>query len=166
MDANPKLTVGQMVALGAAVLVLLCFFFPWIELNLLFASTNMSGFQLATGTGPAGSNFAGAPSLLLVPLSMVGVAVLVVACFLGQSSIGQLKSIASILLIVSGGISSLVILYQYFNLNQQFNESLAGMIAQKMFSYSFGAHASLFLSVVVAGGGLLDLVTRSKKPSP
>ena len=162
MNANTKLTIGQMVALGAALLVLLCFFFPWIELDLFLASANLSGFQLATGSGPAGSNFAGVPTLLIVPLGMLGVLGVVVACFLGQSAAGQFKSIASMLFIVGGGISSLVILYQYFNLNQQFNESVAGMMAQKVFSYSFGAHASLFGSVIVTGGGLIDLVYGNK----
>jgi hypothetical protein len=161
-----KLSVGQMIAIGAALLVLLCFFFPWIELNLLLASTNLSGFQLAAGNGPAGANFAGVPSLFLVPLSMIGVLVIAAICFAGQSSATQLKSVAAILLLAAGGLSTLVILYQYFNLNQQFNQNIMGMIAQKMFSYSFGAHASLFGSVVVAGGGLLDLVTGSKKRTP
>ncbi len=159
-----KLSVGQMIAIGAALLVLLCFFFPWIELNLLLASTNLSGFQLASGNGPTGANFVGVPSLFLVPLSMIGVLVIAAICFAGQGSAGQLKNIAAILLLAGGGISALVILYQYFNLNQQFNQNIMGMIAQKMFSYSFGAHASLFGSVVVAGGGLIDLVT-GKKPA-
>ena len=160
-----KLTVGQMIAIGAALLVLLCFFFPWIELNFLLASTNLSGFQLATGSGPAGSSAPAIPSLFLVPLSMVGVLVLMAVCFAGQGSASQLKSITGLLLIAAGGISTLVILYQYFNLNQQFNQNVLGMIAQKMFSYSFGAHGSLVGSLVVAGGGLLDLIL-GKKPTP
>lgn len=159
-----KLSLGQMIAMGAALLVLLCFFFPWIELNLLLASTNLSGFQLAAGNGPAGADFAGVPSLFLVPLSMIGVLVIAGICFAGQGSATQLKSVAAILLLAAGGLSALVILYHYFNLNQQFNQNIMGMIAQKMFSYSFGAHASLFGSVVVAGGGLIDLVT-GKKPA-
>lgn len=160
-----KLTVGQMIAIGAALLVLLCFFFPWIELNFLLASANLSGFQLATGSGPAGSSAPAIPSLFLVPLSMVGVLVLMAVCFAGQGSASQLKSIAGLLLIAAGGISTLVMLYQYFNLNQQFNQNVFGMIAQKMFSYSFGAHGSLVGSLVVAGGGLLDLIL-GKKPTP
>jgi len=131
-----------------------------IELNLLLASVNLSGFQLATGSGPAGASFAGVPSLLLVPLSMVGVLVLVAACFFGSGS--TTKTIAGLLL-VAGGVSALIILYQYFNLNHELNRDAFGMIAQQVFSYSFGAHASLFGSVLVAGGGLLDLA-RSPKP--
>ena len=167
MSTNTKLTTGQLVGLGAALFVLLCFFFPWIELNLLLASANLSGFQLATGSGPTGSNFAGVPSLLLVPLSMVGVVAVLLACSLGQSSAGQHKSIASVLLIGAGGISALVILYQYFNLNQELNQNMFGMITQKVFSYSFGSHASLVGSVIAAGGGLIDLaqctITRGRQ---
>jgi len=157
---NSKLTTGQMVGLAAALLVLLCFFFPWIELNLLLASTNLSGFQLAIGSGPAGANFAGVPSLLLVPLSMLGVLAVVAACFLGSAS--PLKSGAAVLLISAGGFSSLVILYQYFNLNAELNQNVLGMITQKMFGYSFGAHGSLLGCAVVAGGGLLDLIAGRK----
>jgi hypothetical protein len=159
---NTKLTIGQMVALAAALLVLLCFFFPWVELNLLLASANLSGFQLATGSGPAGSSAPALPSLLLVPLSMIGALVIVAVCFAGQGSVAQLKSIASLLLIGAGGLSAVVILYQYFNLNQELNQNVLGMVAQKMFSYSFGAHGSLIGSVAVAGGGLIDLVTGRK----
>lgn len=36
------------------------------------------------------------------------------------------------------------------------------MMARKMFSYSFGVHGSLLGSVVVAGGGLIDLVYGTK----
>src|ERR1051325_7283730 len=153
---NTKLSIGQIVALLAALMVLLFFFFPWIELNMFLASTTLSGFQIAAGNGPAGSNFPGVPSLFLVPLAMVGVIVIAAVSFAGQSSATQLKGIVAFLLLAAGGISALVILYQYFNLNQQFNQNVMGMIAQKMFSYSFGAHASLFGRVSVAGGGLLD----------
>jgi hypothetical protein len=159
---NSRLTTGQLIGLAAAMLVLLCFFFPWIELNLLLASVNISGFQLATGQGPAGASFASVPSLLLVPLSMVGVLILVAACFFGSGS--TTKTIAGLLL-VAGGVSALIILYHYFNLNQEFNQDALGMIAQRMFSYSFGAHASLFGSVLVAGGGLLDLARSPKARS-
>lgn len=165
MNTNTKLTIGQMVGLGAAVLVLLFFFFPWVELNFFLASANLSGFQLATGSGPGGSSAPAVPSLFLVPLSMIGVLVIVAVCFAGKSSAEQVKRIAGLLLIAAGGISVLVILYQYFNLNQQFNQNMLGMIAQKMFSYSFGAHGSLVASFVVAGGGLLDLII-GKKPTP
>ena len=91
---------------------------------------------------------------------MVGVLVLVAACFFGSGS--TTKTIAGLLL-VAGGVSALIILYQYFNLNHELNRDAFGMIAQQVFSYSFGAHASLFGSVLVAGGGLLDLA-RSPKP--
>jgi hypothetical protein len=159
---NTRLTTGQLIGLAAAVLVLFCFFVPWIEMNLLLASVNLSGFQLATGSGPAGANFVGVPSLLLVPLTMAGVLVLVAVCFFGAGS--TTKTIAGLLL-VAGGLSALVILYQYFNLNQQLNKDPFGMIAQNLFSYTFGAHASLFGSVVVAGGGLIDLARSPKAKS-
>ncbi|HJP93396.1 MAG TPA: hypothetical protein VJ875_15670 [Pyrinomonadaceae bacterium] len=161
MNSNSKLTTGQMVGVGAAVLVLLLFFFPWIELNLLLATTNLSGFQLATGSGPAGANFPGVPSLLLVPLSML--AVLGLVAFGLLSSNKQLKGVAAVFFIGAGAISGLIIIYQYLNLNQELNQNILGMITQKMFTYSFGAHGSLIGSAIVSVGGVLDLMT-VKKP--
>lgn len=162
---NKKLSIGQIVAAGAALLVLLLFFFPWVEFNLFLATANMSGFQLATGSGPGGASIRSVPSLLLIPLSMVAVLVLAAVFLFGQNSAAQLKTIASVLLIAAGGISVLVILYQYFNLNAELNSNVLGFVAQKMFTYSFGAHGSLVGSLVVTGGGLLDLAI-GKKPTP
>lgn len=109
-----RLTTGHIIGLAAALLVLLCFFFPWIELDLWLASTNLSGFQLATGSGPGGSSAPFLPSLWLVLLSMLGVLAIVGVYFLGNPT---LKGIASLLLVGAGGISTLVILYQHFNIN-------------------------------------------------
>jgi len=159
-----KISVGQIVAIGAALLVLLLFFFPWVEFNLLLATANISGFQLATGNGPAGASFPSVPSLLLIPLSMIGVLVVAGACMAARGQTAQLKTIASVLLVAAGGLSMLVILYQYFTLNAELNQNILGMIVQKTFSYSFGAHGSLLGSVVVAGGGLIDLAIGKRPP--
>ena len=160
MNTNSRLTIGQVVGLAAALLVLLLFFFPWVELNLFLASTNLSGFQLATGSGPVGSKFPGVPSLLLVPLCMLGVLALLGFCFLSQAS--HLRGVAAFLLIAAGGISALVIVYQYLNLNHQLNQDPLGMFAQNMFSYSLGAHGALVGSAAVAVGGVIDLMTAPK----
>lgn len=158
-----KISVGQVIAIAAALLVLLCFFFPWVEFNLLLASTNVSGFQLASGSGPGGASFGGLPSLWLIPLSMIAVFVIVAVGFAGKAT--TVKTVAAFVVIGAGGLSLLVILYQYFSLNQELNQNVFGMIVQKTFSYSFGAHGSLLGSAIVAGGGLLDLVIgRPKMP--
>jgi hypothetical protein len=158
-----KVSLGQIIAIAAAFLVLVCFFFPWVEFNLLLATANISGFQLASGNGPGGAGFAGMPSLWLIPLSMIGVLVIVGICFAGQATASSLKSIGAVIVIGAGALSVLVILYQYFNLNQELNQNVLGMIVQKTFSYSFGAHGALLGSAVVAGGGLIDLVTGRAK---
>src|SRR5215510_4669977 len=137
MNTNSRLTIGQVVGLGAALMVLLLFFFPWVEINVLLASINLSGYQLATGSGPIGSKFPGVPILMLVPLCMLGVLALLAFCFLNQAS--QLRSMAGFILIAAGGVSAIVILYQYLNLNHQFNQDPVGLFAQNLFSYSFGA---------------------------
>jgi hypothetical protein len=165
MNTGSKFSAGQMVGFGAAIVVLLLFFFPWIELNFFLASTNLSGFQIATGSGPAGTNFPGVTSLLLIPLSMLAVIASLIALVAGKDS-ASLRRAASALLVAAGCICVVVILYQYFSLSQQFNQSIAGLVAQKVFSYSFGAHASLVGSLVVAGGGVIDLANLGKNQTP
>lgn len=160
MNSNARLTAGQVVGFGAAVVVLFLFFFPWVELNLLLATTSLTGFQLATGFGSANANFPGLPSLLLVPLSMLGVLALVVFCFFFSGV--KVKTVVAVLLIGAGAISALVITYQYLNVNHALNQNILGMITQKVFSYSFGAQGSLVGSAIVAAGGLLDLMTGKK----
>jgi hypothetical protein len=155
-----KLTIGQIIGLAAAALVLLCFFFPWVELNLLLASTNLTGFQLATGSGPAGAKFGGVPSLLLVPLSMLLALVIGLVAGLGNGS--QAGTKVSKFLLITGLVSAAIILYQYLTLNQELNQNVLGMITQKVFSYTFGAHGALFGSVVVAGSGLMDMFGTKK----
>jgi hypothetical protein len=161
MNSNSRLTIGQVVGVGAAVVVLFLFFFPWVEINLLLVTTNLSGFQLATGSAPGGG-FPGIPSLLLIPLSMLGVLAVGVLCFLIPGS--QLKTVAAVLLIAAGGISALILILQYLSVNQELNKDVLGMFTQNMFTYGVGAHGSLVGSALVAGGGLLDLVT-GKKPA-
>jgi hypothetical protein len=163
MNTNSRLTIGQVVGLGAALLVLLLFFFPWVELNLLLASINLSGFQLASGSGPVGSKFPGVPSLWLVPLSMLGVLAILGFSFLNHNS--QLRGRAAFLLIAAGGVSAVVILYQYLNLNHQLNQDPVGLFAQNLFSYSFGAHGSLVGSGGVAVGGVIDLMASKTIPA-
>lgn len=160
-----KPTTGQIMSLVASLFVLLCFFLPWIELNMLFVTANLSGYQLATGNGPAGSGFSGAPSLLLIPLGMLAVVGVVSLRMLGIGTAANLQKFSSLILIAAGGIGTVVLLYQYFNLDAQFNQSLLGLVAQKIFSYSFGAGASLFGSLVVVAGGLIDLLFNRKPAS-
>jgi hypothetical protein len=167
-ETSNNLTMGQIVGLVASLFVLICFFMPWIELNMLIVSANLSGYQLATGSGPAGSSFPGVPSLLLLPLGMLAVVGIVSSRLLGKGAAAPLQKISPLVLIAVGGLSVAILLYQYINLNAQFNQNVFGLVAQNVFSYSFGAGASLFGSLIVAAGGLLDLraATATRIPQP
>jgi hypothetical protein len=158
MDTQTKKnSPGQLIGLVAAVAVLLCFFLPWVEVGVSFAKANLNGYQLATGSGPAGLSISSWSSLLLVPASMVAATVAVLAKALGSRPAPQGSRLISLVLIAAGGVSAAVILYQYFDLNAEFNKNVLGIIAQNLVTHLFGWVASLVGSFVVLVGGVLDL---------
>jgi hypothetical protein len=152
-----KNSAGQMISLVAALAVLLCFFLPWVEVGVSFVKTNLSGYQLATGSGPAGLSISSWTSLLLVPVSMLVVIAAVLATRLGNRLAPQSERLISISLIAAGGVSAAVILYQYFDLNAEFNKNVVGVLAQNLVSHVFGWGASLAGSFIVLVGGVLGL---------
>jgi hypothetical protein len=152
-----KNSTGQLIGLAASLAVLLCFFLPWVEVGISFVKTNLSGYQLATGSGPAGLSISSWTSLLLVPLSMLVASAAVLATTLGYRHAPERDRLISIALITAGGVSAAVILYQYFDLNAEFNKNVLGILAQNLVSHVFGWGASLAGSVFVLVGGVLDM---------
>lgn len=158
MDTQAKKnSAGQLIGLVAALAVLLFFFLPWVEVGVSFVKTNLSGYQLATGSGPAGLSISSWTSLLLVPASMLVVIAAVLATTLGYRPAPQGDRWISIALIAADGVSAAVILYQYFDLNAEFNENVLGVLAQNLVSHVFGWGASLAGSFIVLVGGVLDM---------
>ena len=158
MDTQTKKnSAGQLIGLVAALAVLLCFFLPWVEIGVSFVKTNLSGYQLATGSGPAGLSISSWTILLLVPASMLLAVAAAIATTLGYRPAAQGYRLISIALIAAGGVSAAVILYQYFALNAEFNKNVLGILAQNLVSHMFGWGASLAGSFIVLVGGVLDL---------
>jgi hypothetical protein len=150
-----------MIGLLAALAVLVLFFLPWVEVGASFVKTNLSGYQLATGSGPAGLNISSWTSLLVVPASMLVVLAAVLATILGYRPASLDDRWISIGLIVAGFVSAAAILYQYFDLNAEFNKNVLGVLAQNLVSHVFGWGASLAGSLVVLVGGVLDIRSSS-----
>lgn len=158
MDTRTKRSsTGHLIGLVAALAVLVLFFLPWVEVGVSFVKTNLSGYQLATGSGPAGLNISSWTSLLVVPASMLVVIAAVLATSLGYRPASHGDRWISIALIAAGGVSVAAILYQYFDLNAEFNKNVLGVLAQNLVSHVFGWGASLAGSLVVVIGGVLDL---------
>ena len=137
MDSQmTKGSIGRMISLIAALVTLLCFFMPWVEIGVSFVKTSVTGYQLATGSGPAGLSMPSWSSLLLVPAAMLAVMAVVVVA----------------------------VTYFYFNLNAEFNRNVLTVLAQSLVSYTFGWGATLASSVAVLAGGLFDLRSASGQP--
>ena len=167
MDTQTKKnSTGHLIGLVAALAVLLFFFLPWVEVGASFVKTNLSGYQLATGSGPAGLNISSWTILLLVPVCMLVAIAAVLATTLGYRPAVQGDRLISIALIAAGGVSAAVILYQYFDLNAEFNKNVLGVLAQNLVSHVFGWGASLFGSFIVLAGGVLDLRSSNYESPP
>jgi pSer/pThr/pTyr-binding forkhead associated (FHA) protein len=157
-------SVWHTVGLFAAIIMLLCFFLPWVEMGVSFIKTGMSGWQIAMGSGPAGLKTPSWPLLLLVPLSAVIVAALLGGAMLSKGPGAQEPRLSSFALIIGGVLSALLMMYQYFDLNAQFNQNILGALAQTLVSHTFGWGASLAGGLAMLGCGLLDLRDRRSKP--
>jgi hypothetical protein len=164
MNTNDKPT-GHAISFIAALFVLLCFFLPWLEVGAWFAKVNISGLQLATGGGLSGVRMPGVPSLLLIVLAMLAVGVITGATILKFKLGNGLTGGAPFILIAAGALSVLILLYQYFSLDSQVNESPLSMIAGSLIAYKFGAFAAFVGSVGVSAGGVLDLLRGKEAPA-
>lgn len=154
---NKPKSFGQIIGLVAALIVLVCFFVPWLEVGLSFLRVTLSGWQLASGSGPAEMKVPGVMSLWLVPLSMVVTAIIIVGSLMNaHRTVASVRSTA-LLMLMLGGVSALALLYNYFDLNHQFNRDVMGMLAQNLVSYAPGWAVSLLGSLAVLAGGAIDL---------
>ncbi|MEP7340926.1 MAG: hypothetical protein ABI977_24555 [Acidobacteriota bacterium] len=167
MTNKPAGPVWQKIGLFAAIAVLLCFFMPWVEMGVSFIKTGMSGWQLATGSGPAGISIPAWPSLLLIPLGMLAIIMVVGMPMIGQRPLIQVQGRQlSLLLVAVGGLSLLVLGYQYFDLNGQFNRNWVGALAQALVTHVFGWMATLIGSGAVLAAGVMELRTETSPAQP
>ena len=160
---SAKSSISRAISIAAALVALLCFFLPWVEVGAGFLKANLSGYQLATGSGPAGASIPSWTSLLLVPASMLAVVALAGVSMLVNKSDGQASRAISMLLIAAGGVSAAAIAYLYFDLNAEFNKTVFGVLAQNLVAYTFGGGATLLGSLVIVAGGVFDLLSTGGK---
>jgi len=159
LDTNR--TFCQVIGMILAAFVLICFFLPWVEIGVKFLNTEMSGYQLAVGNGPAGYSVRSWPVLFLVPASMSGMLILLLLGFSGLLPDGQATRYAPAILILAACLTLGVIFYQYIDMRNSLNETFFGVIAQNMISHLFGWGASIFACGVAVIAGVLDLYLRS-----
>jgi hypothetical protein len=150
-------SIWQILSIVVAVVVLICFFFPWVEISIKILKTDLTGYQLAVGDGPAGIDIESWGILFLVPISMALAATIAILCRAGIIQTEEAARLGSIALIIAGGISVISILYQNFDMREDLNKNVIGLLAQNMISHLFGWGASLAGSLIVAIAAALDL---------
>ena len=123
------------INISAALIVLICFFLPWEQVSCGGARDSLSGLDLAR------HDYA---LLWLVPLLML--AVLVVA-FLRRH--GEARHLFSLVSIVSGGLTTLVMNTERLRVN-----NAAGIISAQITGWFWLAFLSA-VAIVVSGFGML-----------
>lgn len=134
---------ARKTTLGAAAVVLLCFFLPWVQVSCLGMKDTASGFDLARS---------GDRVLLLIPLLML------VLILLGLSRVMLERALELFVLIgMSGGIASAYLMYREYA-KAPSAESLIPMFWTVWFWLGFTA------SLAVAAFALRFYIQRARAP--
>ena len=131
------------VTLSLAAFVLICFFFPWVQLSCMGIKDSLSGFDLAR---------AGDTILWLVPVLML----VIILLGLWRSLEKRLPSVFALASTVGGGISA----YLMYNERSMTNESPRLVLAQWTAVFWLGFVACL--GIVAAA--VLYYARRSRSP--
>ena len=129
------------INLSAAIVVLICFFLPWVQVSCDGGSDTLSGFGLARGEHPV---------LWLVPLLMLAVL-----------TVGLLRSwkeqpkVAAIVCVLSGTVTALLMNRERMRVHEN-----AGLIPTHLTGWFWLALISAVVIVVTAIG----LVVRRRQP--
>ncbi|MEP7339093.1 MAG: Ran-binding zinc finger domain-containing protein, partial [Acidobacteriota bacterium] len=164
-----KLSPGATVALIAAAALLVCFFLPWVEFNMLIARGTVTGFEMATGNGRG----QGVPALLLA-MAGAAAAIILGLVTLRRKSSGALSGPnAGGLLVIAALVAAGAIAYFYFQVFNELHRStnnpfqqLGQALAREAITVLFGAHGALLSSLGILAGGVMELSGRKKKPAP
>jgi len=129
------------INISAALIVLVCFFLPWVQVSCAGAKDNLSGVDLARHDDVL---------LWLVPLLMLAV---IVAGVLRRRN--ESKGVQSIVSIVSGGVATYLMNKQRLHVGDE-----SGVIAAQLTGWFWLAFLS---SLAVLASGIALLVRRRRE---
>jgi hypothetical protein len=149
------LTAGKKVSSAAALLVLVCFFLPWVTVSC-GASWSLSGYDLATFSAPAyatsdvpESNFL----LFAIPLAAVSILALVILTRNRARAARRLAATGEVLLSLVGGLITLAVLWYFESARRDPELSGLGMLLFKVEPAFYLTVLSFVGSIV---GAILD----------
>lgn len=131
----------RQINLSAAIIVLICFFLPWVQVSCGGGSDTLSGFGLARGEHPV---------LWLVPLLMLAVLVLGL-----PRAWREQPKVAAIVCVLSGTATALLMNRERMRVHEN-----AGLIPAQLTGWFWLALISALVIVATAVG----IVVRRRRP--
>lgn len=114
-----KTTKSALLVYAGALLVVVCFFLPWISVSFFGVSFSITGMNIASGGGSSemkelASGFSSNPLLYIVPVLAI---VAAVVAYVGSKKMGSKN--AGILEIILGVVPLVYGIYQLYQANQE-----------------------------------------------
>lgn len=154
-------STGQRVSLGSAVLALLLFFLPWVDVSCMGVGKAMSGFDLASG---------GSSLLWLVPTAMIVTLIVLYRTTMARPKVAETPVMRNAV-IASGFGGAAVMLLTYLAARTQLKtDPIFGSLASEMLKIRWSGVLALLATVGTSIGGILHqmdhLPTGETQPRP
>jgi hypothetical protein len=161
-EIKEQSSTGQKISLSAALVGVICFFLPWIEVSCVGMRKSASGLQLATDM-----EITEVWLVLLVFLAAVG---LILFQILAKTMSKDKDKLLNSGVIGAGIVPLLIMFYEYIRFSNEITKvknstpfgmgQILGGAIENSISYQFGGILSVIVSIVVAIGGALHLLDK------
>jgi hypothetical protein len=164
-DMKIQSSAGQKISFSAAIIGVICFFLPWVEVSCMGLRKSASGLQLATDMKLT--------EVWIVLLVLLAAVALVLFQIIGKSITKDLDKLLSLLVIGTGIVPLLIMLYEYIHFSNEISKvtdrtpfglgQILGSAIDNSVNYQFGGILSVIVSVAVAIGGLFHLLDKRNR---
>ncbi|MBI3650593.1 MAG: zinc ribbon domain-containing protein [Acidobacteria bacterium] len=164
-ELKEQSSAGQKISLSAAIIGVICFFLPWVEVSCVGWRKSASGLQLATDME--------LPEIWVVLLVLLAAAAFILVQLFAKTLSETTAKLLNIGVIGAGLLPLLIFLYEYTRFSNEVSKvknsapfgmgQLLGGAIENSVSYQFGGILSVIVSVAVALGGALHLLNKRKR---
>ncbi len=152
-----EMSVGQRVSGSSAILALLLFFMPWVDVSCVGVSRTMSGFDIAVN---------GSLLLWLVPIGMVVTLIIVYRTTLAIPKTPDTPALQNTL-ITAGFVGTAIVLPTYLSARSQVRrDPIFGEIADAMLSIRFSGILVVIATTASSFGGIMHRNKGRPQPAP
>ncbi len=156
------------ISLSAAIIGVICFFLPWVQVSCVGMRKTVNGVQIAGDMGLG--------EVWLVLLAMLAAVAFAVIQLVNRNN-ALLNRLLSLATIGTGLLPLLIVLFEYVRFSNEISRvknsdpygfgRLVGGAIENSVSYEFGAYLAIIAALVVALGGAIHFFgSLNQKPRP